>query len=248
VFLRWIVRNVDRVLVSSQEYADSSLLAACGWDFANLEIHPFGVDIERFRPGADDSLRNALGLARSDVVLLYVGSLDAAHRFKGLDVLCQALASLRDLPWKLVIVGDGNDCTRLMRRIKNVGLRTRVMFVGDQEEGLLPRYYRLADVHVLPSTSRSEAFGLVTLEAAASGIPSVVSNLPGVRRNVLDGVTGALVPPGDRAALQNALASLIESHSMRRSFGAAARVHALQEYQWEPLIDRLERTYHSVAR
>jgi glycosyltransferase involved in cell wall biosynthesis len=105
----------------------------------------------------------------------------------------------------------------------------------------------MADVHVLPSINRAEAFGLVALEAAGSGIPSIASNLPGVRTVVRDKETGLLVQPGDAWDLCRALQTLFRDAGFRLRLGEAARARAVSLYNWEKLVDRLEKVYEEVA-
>jgi rhamnosyl/mannosyltransferase len=126
-------------------------------------------------------------------------------------------------------------------------LAGRVHFAGNVSDEDLPRYYRLADVHVLPSTGRTEAFGLVVLEAAASGVPTIASALPGVRTVVRDGETGIHVVPADAGSLRGALTTLFDRPDLRRRLGRAARARAVADFAWDPLIDRLENTYLRCA-
>jgi glycosyltransferase involved in cell wall biosynthesis len=242
----WILSHANRVLVSSRDYADSSALARTEEALNRIDVCPFGVDSVRFQPGDESTLRTELGIDERTPVLLFVGALDAAHRFKGLDVLLVALASLRGPQWSLVVVGDGDERSRFQNVVRGLGLESRIAFAGDVSDELLPRYYRLADLHVLPSTSRAEAFGLVTLEAAACGLPSIVSDLPGVRANVIDGTTGLVVPPADANALASAIDRLLRSPEYRRSLGGHARLRVEREYRWEPLIEQLDRIYEAV--
>ena len=241
----WILSHADKLLVSSRDYATASALARVEGALEQVEVCPFGVDLDRFHPGAEPALRTALNIDRFSPVMLFVGGLDAAHRFKGLDLLFSALTRLLHLSWHLVVVGDGDDRARFEREAR-AHLVLPTVFAGDVSDELLPRYYRLADIHVLPSTSRAEAFGLVTLEAAATGVPSIVPDLPGVRTNVIHGTTGLVVPAGDAGALEAALRDLLNSER-REQLGREARLRVERECQWAPLIDRLEWIYRSVV-
>jgi glycosyltransferase involved in cell wall biosynthesis len=241
----WLVNRVDRILVSSFDYADHSALAEL--DVRDrIEEHAFGVDLVRFSPGEDRSLAEQLKIPEKAPKLLFVGGLDTAHAFKGLPQLLGALTDVRNEEWHLVVVGDGNLKETYVAQAMDHGLQSRVTFVGGVPPEDLPRYYRLADVHLFPSTKRSEAFGLVALEAAASGIPTIASDLPGVRTVVEDGATGLLVPPGDRGALTRAILVFLEQPDLRQRLGLSARNSAEQKYAWDPLITRLEATYDSV--
>ncbi|MBI4257287.1 glycosyltransferase family 4 protein [Candidatus Uhrbacteria bacterium] len=241
----WLVNRVDRILVSSLDYAKYSALAELEVD-DRLEEHPFGVDLERFHPGEETELRKRHQISHQTPVLLFVGGLDAAHAFKGLSLLFDTLVLVQQYSWHLVVVGDGNLKETYRAQTQEKGLESRVTFAGNVSQEDLPRYYRLADIHLLPSTKRAEAFGLVALEAAASGIPTIASDLPGVRTVVQDGNTGLLVPPGNGEELKKAILLFLEQVDLRHRLGLSACVNAQQKYAWPPLIDRLESTYDSV--
>lgn len=241
----WLVNRVDRILVSSLDYARHSALAEQGVE-DRLEEHSFGVDLERFHPGHEPELRERHQISHKTPVLLFVGGLDAAHAFKGLPVLLETLALVRPYDWHLLVVGEGDLKETYQAQVKDRALESRVTFVGSVSHDDLPRYYRLADFHLFPSTKRAEAFGLVALEAAASGIPTIASDLPGVRTVVEDGATGLLVEPGDVDELKKAILVFLEQVDLRERLGLSARKNAEQKYAWAPLIDRLEATYDSV--
>jgi len=241
----WLMTRVDRILVSSLDYAKHSALAELDV-MDRTEEHPFGVDLNHFHPGEEIQLREHHQLPHHLPILLFVGGLDSAHAFKGIPELFNALEKLFSYRWHLIIVGEGNLKQTYQALAAQQGLSDRVFFAGNVSDEDLPRYYRLADIHVFPSTKRAEAFGMVALEAAASGIPSIASDLPGVRTVVRDGDTGLLVPPGNIERLSEAISLLLEQVDLRERFGLSARINAQRLYDWNPLIDRLEVTYTSV--
>lgn len=242
----WLVNRVDRILVSSQDYANTSALSGIEGAMNRVEIHPFGVDLVRFHPGGEPEIRVRHAIPNEIPLMIFVGGLDEAHYFKGLPVLIEALERLKQHQWHLLVVGSGSLQSQFEQQLIEQGLSSRVTFAGNVSDRDLPRYYRCADFHVFPSTQRAEAFGLVAAEASASGIPSVASDLPGVRTVVLDGDSGLLVSPSDIDELAKALLLLIERKDVREKFGLSARKHAEQRFDWEPLIDKLEQTYISV--
>ena len=239
------MNRVDRILVSSFDYAKQSALAELDV-MDRVEEHPFGVDLNRFHPGEETLLRERHQLPHHLPILLFVGGLDSAHAFKGVPELLSALGKLISYRWHLILVGVGNLKQTYQDLAQRQGLSERVLFAGNVSDDDLPAYYRLANIHVFPSTKRAEAFGMVALEAAASGIPSIASDLPGVRTVVRDGDTGLLVPPGNVEELSKALSLLLEQVDLRERFGLSARINAERLYDWTPLIDRLESTYVSV--
>lgn len=243
----WLMARADRILVSSMDYAKNSSLALHPNLFSRVEELPFGVDSVQFHPGDEPVLRSELGL-NNEPTVLFVGGLDAAHAFKGVPVLLESLAKLSDVPWRTLIVGEGDLRPLFERQAKTLGLSGRVQFLGNVSNEQLPHLYRASQIHVLPSTSRGEAFGLAALEAAASGIPSIVSDLPGVRSVVLQNETGLRVPSDNVGALSDALRSLLTDQTKRSKLGAAARERAVKDFAWDPLMDRLQEIYKAVSR
>ncbi len=239
--------RADRVLVSSLDYAEHSALGKLGLG-SQIEELPFGIDLTRFHPGSEPSVREGMGIGPEQALALFVGGMDTPHAFKGVPVLLEALAHLPDVPLTVALVGDGDLRPVFEQTAIHLGLSSRVRFLGNVADGELPALYRAADLHVLPSTTRGEAFGMVALEAAASGIPSVVSDLPGVRTVVLDGETGLRVKPGDPDALAAALRRLVQEPGPRRALGAAARARAEHAFAWGPLMDRLEFVYRTLSQ
>jgi len=242
----WLIGRVDRILASTKDYAESSALADVHGAMDRLEIHPFGIDLERFRPSDNVFIKESHNIKKTTPVLLFVGGLDPAHHFKGLPILLQTLSSLKSYDWKLLIVGSGSLQQSYAATAEKLGLFDHVVFVGNVSDKDLPKYYSGSDIHVFPSTQRAEAFGLVALEAAASGIPTIASDLPGVRTVVQDGNTGLLVPAGDEEELKKAILLLLEQTDLRKRLGASARARAEAEFHWDPLITKLEQTYCSV--
>ncbi len=237
----------DAVLVSSLDYAESS---QAKWFYRHHQDRfvdmPFGVDTERFHPGIGEQVRSRLNIPMNVPVIIFVGGLDPAHYFKGVPVLLRALKQVdKNIPWHLIVVGQGSLKDSFEATAGTYGIGDRVHFVGGASEEELPEYYRAADIHVLPAIDRSEAFGIVTTEAAASGIPSLVSNLPGVRSVIEDERTGCVIQPNNVESLQSKLLQLLNDSTRREKMGAAARVRAEQEYGWSILIDRLEHVYEA---
>jgi glycosyltransferase involved in cell wall biosynthesis len=211
-----------------------------------VEEMPFAVDLERFSPGRDPAFAKKHSLPPNEPLLLFVGGLDTEHYFKGVHVLLQALAEIKDLPWRLIVVGDGNLRTTYQNEVKYLGLADRVCFHGSVGNKLLPDYYRNADLFVFPSTDRSEAFGLVALEAQASGVPVVASALPGVRTVVKNGKTGLLAEPGRADDLADKIRQLLDDPARRREMGQRARHRAELKYAPEGTMSRLLKIYQEV--
>lgn len=243
-----ILKRAAKVLATSWDYAHASRLQGLlrTKPEAVGEL-PNGVDAERFHPAIDaEALRAQYGLGANERVILFVGALDRAHFFKGIAVLLQSLAHVRDRCARLLIVGDGNLRTAYQRHASLLGLGERVIFCGRVSDAGLPAHYALCDLLVLPSTTMGEAFGLVLLEAMACGKPVIASNLPGVRSVVSDGEDGLLVQPGNVRDLAEKISMLLDHPQRRQEMGARGRAKVEEKYAWPVIIPRLLRVYEEA--
>ena len=162
---------------------------------------PPGVDGDLFTPGDEPR----------DRTVLYVGRVERSSRWKGLQVLVDALPRLRGLVpgVRLAVVGDGDDVEALQKQAADLGVADLVDWHGRVAHDELPAHYRRAGATVLPSLTESESFGMTLAEALACGCPVVGSDVGGIPFVVRDGVDGRLVPPGDATALADALADVL---------------------------------------
>ncbi len=171
--------------------------------------------------------------------------------FKGIDVLLRALADVAEAT--LLVIGDGECRNALEQQARSLGIEARVRFAGriDMDsagEMTLRAAYENADVFCLPSTDRAESFGLVLLEAMRARLPAIASAIAGsgVGFVVRDGETGLLVPPGDAAALANALRRLAADAGLRARMGAAGAQCWQQEFTLDRAADRVLALYEQV--
>jgi len=130
---------------------------------------------------------------------------------------------------------------------RQLGVDDRVVFVGAVRDAELPAYYAACDVFVLPSSERSEAFGLVQLEAMAAGKPVVSTELgTGTSFVNVDGETGFVVPARDARALAAAITRLIDEPALRARMGAAGRARVRQEFSLDKMVDRVMALYDNL--
>jgi glycosyltransferase involved in cell wall biosynthesis len=174
--------------------------------------------------------------------LLAVGRLS---RYKGFDVLLDALARLPGA--RLLLVGDGECARELRAQAQAGGTSGRIAFAGALPDEALAGAYAAAEAFVLTSLDRSEAFGLVLLEAMRAGLPGVASAIPGsgVGSVVLEGQTGLMVPPADAPALAAALAQLDDA-ALRARLGTAGRQRWASDFTLEQSARAMRRLYGSV--
>jgi glycosyltransferase involved in cell wall biosynthesis len=232
--------HIRRVIATSPQYLDSSAFLAPYRDRST--VIPFGVDLDDFtlRVGEVDQVQ-ALRQRHGERIILSLGVL---RYYKGLDVLIRAMARV---PGHLLIAGQGPQRASLEVLARELGLADRISFLGEVPESERRLLLHACDVFALPSIDRSEAFGIVQLEAMACGKPVVSSDLPtGVRLVNQNGVTGRLIPPGDRDALARVLNELLEDNALRDGLGKAARLRVEQEFTAERMIVRTLALYEEA--
>ena len=235
LFLGSLARLSSIITCASLDYIENSYLKKY------YQAHPekfqetlFGVDLERFKPSET---------VRQDNRLLFVGSLDRAHYFKGVEVLIRAVARLDLAEWQLDIVGWGDLLPRYRALAQELNLGQRIKFFDQVSSADLPSFYQRSQILILPSLDSSEAFGMVLLEAMACGTPVIASNLAGLRQVFHDGQEGLLIKPGDVADLTNKINQILKYPDQQKQMSQAARQLAVSRYNWSGVLDRLEKAY-----
>jgi len=122
-------------------------------------------------------------------------------------------------------------------------IKDKVIFVGNISNDQLIKFYNLTDIFVLSSISRSEAFGLVLLEAMACGKPIIVSNLPGPRTLVKEGENGFKVKPGDADDLAKKIGLILKDRQLIKKMGENALKLVREKYNWKEIVQKLEKIY-----
>ena len=198
-----LLRTLGGVVVISELTLDRFL----GWSGTTCPAHllPPAIHVERYgiRPKSPDLITRWHLEGRR--VLLTLGRIVAAERYKGFDEVLDVLPQVAEVYPSVTYVaaGDGSDLSRLARKAAALGVADRVVFTGMVREEEKADLYNLADVYVMPS--RGEGFGLVLLEAMASGVPVIGSRLDGGREALLGGMLGRLIDPTNPAEIRVAL-------------------------------------------
>lgn len=199
-----------------------------------------GVDTARFHPNAAmrDKVRRESGIPDDSAVVLFLGRL---NRDKGVLDLARSFAAIAATIPDAILLLVGPEEERILEEVGRIcaGYGERVKRVGFTRH---PENYMVAaDVLCLPSYR--EGFGLVVIEAAATGMPAVCSRIYGITDAVEDGKTGLLFPAGDVAVLTQALLKLLEDRDLRRQMGEAARVRALELFPSQKIIEEMLALY-----
>ncbi|GAA1460492.1 D-inositol-3-phosphate glycosyltransferase [Williamsia maris] len=243
-----VVDEADR-LVANTDAEAAQLISIHNADPGRVDVATPGADLDTYHPGSRADARADLGLASDESVLTFVGRIQP---LKAPDVLIRAAAPVIEAargtshPVRVLIVGGPSGTglarpTSLIDLARELGIADAVTFLPPQRPERLAQVYRASDLVVVPSYS--ESFGLVAIEAQASGVPVLAADVGGLGVAVSDGVTGMLVA-GHRiddwtAALRDALSDPGRLARM----GAAAAVHA-QKFSWDHTADQLLESYH----
>jgi len=232
-----LLRRARAIVATSQAYLDSSLALAPWRD--KVRVIPLGIAESSSAPKHDFPCWTAPGLR-----LLAVGRLS---HYKGFDVLLRALPHVPDA--SLLLIGSGECADDLRALARELGIEERVNFAGFVCDDVLASAYDSADVLCLPSLERSEAFGVVLLEAMRASLPVVASDIrgSGIGYVVRNGATGLLVPPGEPMALAQALQHL-QNAELRRRLGNAGRQRWREEFTLSRTTERVWGLYRDVLR
>ena len=207
-------------------------------------VHP-GVNVARFstpdRIACRAEIRDRYGIGTSDILLLFVGM---NFEVKGLDTIIAALAKARitrpDANIRLLVVGRGNE-SKYRKQAQSLGIAEAVTFAGTQVDEL-ERYYRAADIFIMLSVF--DTFGMVVLEAMASGLPAIVSPNVGAKDLVVEGVNGFILAEHQDADAAAERIIRLSDTARRKEMGmAAARTAAMHD--WEKLANKIEKIYES---
>lgn len=232
--MRFAYRHADRIVANSDFTRDELLKLGVLPERITL-ISP-GVDIERFQPGlAADHLRASIGLQPGQTLILSVGRLS---RRKGFDQLIQALPVLVSggLDAHYALIGIGEDAEFLATLAQTQGVADRVHLLGHVSTDDLPLWYNACDVFAMPNREidgDTEGFGMVFLEAAACGKPSLAGNAGGTGSAVEDGVSGYRVDGDDLDQIVAALRALLSDDALRHRLGHAGFERAVHDFSWD---------------
>ncbi|MEX0404783.1 glycosyltransferase family 4 protein [Aquibium sp. LZ166] len=237
---KFLIRRMDAVIATSRRTAD----------YLEVEntVVMHGIDTDRFSPPADRAeARAAVGLhpARR-----YVGCFGRIRRQKGTDVFVDAMIAAlpRHPDWSAVIAGRTTSShagfeQELRGRVSAAGLEDRILFVG--EHTAIHEWYKALDLFVAPQ--RWEGFGLTPLEAMACGVPVVATDVGAFSELVVDGVTGAIIPPGEAEAMAAAAGAYMSDDEKRQTAGQEALRRAREDFPLEKEAEMLARIYARVA-
>ena len=240
-----VLRRATRIICTSHAYAEAShaLMPFRG----KVIVVPIGIK-DQAPKSAIDPVSKA-GVEEVVAVRKIVLSVGRLVPYKGFDLLIRAA---RHLPGDVVIIiiGDGPLKQSLLALSKELGLSDRVVFWGRADPDVLTEFFRRATLFCLPSVQRSEAFGVVLVEAMSYGLPIVATEIAGSGVPWVNAhkVSGLNVPPNDPEALADACLRLIHDNSLRHRLSAGAQHRFKTEFTADVFVSRLLAIYDSVLK
>ena len=232
-FMRWLLRRADAVIVATEGHINGSEHLPEYRE--KCTVVPYGIRPEDYLSIERRPVLTERAADKTAVKVFFTGRL---VYYKGVDVLLRAFSKVKGC--ELFIAGEGDLEPKLREYARKRGLDGRVHFLGFLPEEELRQAYADCDIFVLPSVARSEAFGIVQLEAMVYGKPVINTDLPsGVPHVSLDGITGLTVPPSDAGALAKAVNTLAADPGLRERYGKAAAERVSSVFNEKEVIKRL---------
>lgn len=215
----------------------------------DVDIIPCGTSVDIFGQMSREEARKELGIPMDAKVVLYVGRFD---KRKGIHNMVRAVGQTearKDDNLQLFIVGgytpgqtDSEEYVRIKNIVDEEELSDKTNFTGNvSHDQVLPTYYAAADVCIVPS--HYEPFGLVAIEAMASGTPVIASDVGGLKFTVVSEETGLLCPPKDEAAFATAIDRILSDDEWRNKLGANAQKRVREQFSWSAVTQHLNNLY-----
>jgi len=240
------IKSADRIIAATME-EKKELVVSYKAASRRVEIIPPGVNLLLFYPRGRQLAREKLGVKFNGKIILFVGRLDPVKR---IETLLEAVALLPKGDFCLFIIGGkvskkDSQMSIFRKLTANLGIGSRVRFLGSQSQKRVALYYCASDIFVLPSAY--ESFGLSALEAMASGVAVVASRVGGLPFLVDDGRTGFLFPSGNQQALRKKLEALLRNEKLREKVGRNAAIEAVS-YSWQAVARKILVIYQSLVK
>lgn len=241
---RGVYQLADAVFAISAEVRDF-YAGQTGFPAGRMKVIHNGIDVRRIDEADASGIREELGIAPDDFVFGTVARLDLT---KDTITLMRAFAAVtlprRDPKLKLLIVGDGEERSRLEEFVKMLSLNRAVIFTGMRRD--VPQLLKAMDVFTLSSVS--EGMPLTVLEAMAAQLPVVATEVGALPELVEEGKTGFLVPIRHAVAMADKLEEFLANRQLAKSFGEAARQKVEREFALEQMLRSYAELYQSVLQ
>jgi L-malate glycosyltransferase len=209
-----------------------------------INVIPFGVDTNIFKKQSSDSLFES-----GSIVIGTIKTLDEKY---GIRYLIEAFNIVRNkyrqLPLRLLLVGDGAQKNYLMELVKDLNLNAVTKFTGNIPHSQIQQCHNMLDIAVYVSTLDSESFGVSVIESSACEKPVIVSRVGGLTEVVNENVSGIVVPPRNAESTAEAIEKLLLNTELRLKMGSAGRQRVKDNYEWNACVDKMIRHYLSLKK
>lgn len=236
-----ILKSADKIIAVSK--ATMNYVLRLGANPEKIEVIHNGVDLKRFRPITEirETMRRKLGIANEAIVAVTVRRLVYKN---GIDTLIESarIAIKKNSKAVFLVVGRGPDFSQVKARIQQLGIEGNFRLTGFISDKELPSYYNAADFFILPSKS-GEGLPLVALEAMASGLPIIATDVGGIREIMIEGY-GEIVPPNDPTSLAEAILKI--SNIKPASGRTELREKVEKKYSWNQNVKKLAEIYEEL--
>jgi len=241
-----ILKKARAVIATSENYVSGSKLLKKFKD--KIKVIPLSVELKKMKPAKISEIKKMkqrLGI-KNEFVILFVGRLIP---YKGLQFLIEALPLLKG-DFKLIIGGLGPLESKMRELAKSLSVQDKIIFFGEVNENYYSNLFSSADIFVLPSHLKSEAFGIVQMEAMAHGKPVVSCNISGsgVPWVNKSGVSGIVVEPENPSELAGAIQKLMDNPQLRKKLGAGGRARAEELFDSKKMVRSVLRVYEEVLK
>lgn len=237
--LKLYLAKADKILSTSHAMAKE----ISKYTSKPIEVTPFGVDLDQFKPQPVESLFDP-----TDIVIGTVKTLDKTY---GIEYLIQAFRLLKDkypdLPLKLLIVGGGPLEADLKSMVRELDLARDTLFTGRVKHTDVPKYHNMLSISVSVSVD-VESFGVAVVEASACGKPVVVSNVGGLPEIIENGISGFIVPPRDPQQTAMAIERLILDETLKFKMGQAGRERVKTLFNWDDNVTQMTKIYDQLLK
>jgi len=205
----------------------------------NIFVIPNGIEQKRFQNLLRDDIRNKLKIRKNEKIIFFAGTLKLV---KGIRYLIEAINIIKQkIPEaRLLLVGDGEEDENLKKLVRQLSLENYVIFFGKVSNEEIPKYMVASDIFVLPSLS--ESFGIVNIEAMASGLPIIATKVGGIPEIIKDGENGFLVEPKNPEQIAERILYLLSNNNIRRSISFNNKEKA-KNYSWDLIVNKLIAVY-----
>jgi glycosyltransferase involved in cell wall biosynthesis len=242
-----VVRKLDRIILPSEYLKHHSKFIAMV-PSEKISIIPNAVDLEKFSPGNKNKEEHKKEVnISSHFLILFVASMDKQHTYKGIEILLDAIAQVRDLDVSFVLIGDGSLKQKYVELANSLGISNKITFTGKIDDNTLIKYYRASDVFVLPSLS-TEVMPIVIIEAMACGTPVIATSIHGPMEMIHEGYTGHVVNPRDSADLAYAIRQILSDDSKLKEMQKNARSNAMEKYSWNNVLRQYFEEYNLMYK